>query len=134
MKFKKIKNSFIFILAVTIMFGPVLTQAVELVNPLANAVGGGTLESIVKNVITGALGVSGVLALIAFIVGGISWMTSSGDTAKIQKGKNMMIWAVMGIVIIFSAYAILSFVFKTLGAGGGGNNPTRIGTNPAVNP
>ena len=132
MKFQKFPSLLVLILVLTIIFSPFLVLAIPLENPLAGATGGGTFESTVKNVITGVLGVIGVLALIAFIFGGITWMTSGGESAKIQKGKNMMIWAVMGIVIIFSAYAILSFIFTTLGAGGGG--ATRVGQSIIPNP
>lgn len=82
----------------------------ELNNPLAD-----NFETIVKGVITSVIGLSGVLALIAFVWGGILWMVSGGDTAKIQKGKTMMIWAVTGLVVIFAAYAILTFIFQALG-------------------
>ena len=92
---------------------PFLASAVELTNPLTGAAGG-SFEDVVKNVITAALGISGILALIAFIYGGITWMISYGDPGKIAKGKTMMIWAVWGIVIIFASYAILNFVFRAL--------------------
>ena len=98
----------LFILAV-----PFLVSAVELTNPITGATGG-NFEGVVKNVINAALSLSGVLALIAFIYGGITWMISYGDTSKITKGKTMMIWAVWGLVIIFASYAILNFVFSAL--------------------
>lgn len=116
--------SLVFIL--TIMSLPLLSRAATLINPLGDGV---TLEGAVKNVITAALGVSGVLALIAFIYGGITWMISGGDSAKVQKGKNMMIWAVWGIVIIFSSYAILTYIFSALVGGGAGG---RIGSDTSA--
>lgn len=79
-------------------------------NPL-----GATFEIIVKNVITAALGLTGVLALVAFIYGGLIWMVSGGDSAKIKKGKEVMLWAVFGIIVIFAAYAVLAFIFTALG-------------------
>ena len=119
MKLKKSSQLFSFLILALIMAMPLLAGAAQLDNPLGN---GATFESVISKVITAAVGISGVLALIAFIVGGINWMISGGDSSKIKKGKDMMIWAVMGIVIIFSAYAILTFIFTTLGAGGGGSN------------
>ena len=83
-----------------------------LVNPLGS---GRTFESVINSVVTATLGLTGVLALLAFIYGGITWMTSYGDPGKITKGKTAMIWAVAGLVIIFSAYAIITFVFDALG-------------------
>ncbi len=87
-------------------------SAVELSNPLNNE---GSLEKTVNNIITSVLGITGVLALLAFIYGGVLWMISYGDTAKIQKGRTTMIWAVAGLLIIFSAYAIINLVFDALG-------------------
>lgn len=123
MKLKQAKYLISFVFLLSIMALPVLIQAAELKNPLGE---GTTFESVIQNVISAALGLSGVLALIAFIYGGITWMTSGGDSSKVQKGKNMMIWAVWGIVIIFSSYAILSYIFTALVGEGGGSN---IGSN-----
>jgi len=51
-----------------------------------------------------------------FIYGGIIWMTSSGNAEQVTKGKNIVIWATIGLVVIFSAYALVSFVLtKALG-------------------
>ncbi len=131
MKLKKAKHLVSLVFVFAIMSLPLLTQAVQLNNPLTGQPTG-NLEEAVKNVITAALGVSGVLALIAFIYGGITWMISSGDSAKVQKGKNMMIWAVWGIVIIFSSYAILNYIFSALVGGGAGG---RIGAdNSSIRP
>lgn len=93
----------------------VLAEDVQLKPPL----GVSNFDAIAERIITAALGISGVLALIAFVFGGITWMTSSGDAGKVTKGKNMMIWAIWGLVVIFASYAILEFVFKALVVGGG---------------
>ncbi len=81
----------------------------ELQNPL-----GGDFEEVIARVISYVLGLTGVFALIAFIYGGFVWMTSGGDSAKVTKGKNIMMWAVFGLVIIFSSYAILTTIFDAL--------------------
>lgn len=110
----KISRHLIFLAFLLLVFVlPFSASALQLTNPLTGATSG-NFETAIKNVITAALGLSGVLALIAFIYGGITWMISYGDTSKITKGKNMMIWAVWGIVIIFASYAILNFVFSAL--------------------
>lgn len=86
----------------------------ELPNPLSRDDKNVTFEEVVNRVVQAVLGLTGVLALIAFIYGGVLWMVSRGDTGMIQKGKVMMIWAVFGIVIIFSSYALIKFVFEAL--------------------
>lgn len=88
--------------------------AVNLKNPLGDGV---TIDDLIKNFIKSILGFGGVLALIAFIYGGIYWLISMGDTNKITKGKNIMIWAVFGLAIVFGSYAIITAIYKVLGLG-----------------
>lgn len=72
----------------------------------------------IVGVIIGLLGV--VLALI-IIYGGFIWMTAGGDPKKVEKGKDMIKNAVIGLVIVFAAYAITGFVLRNLtGITGGG--------------
>ena len=76
--------------------------------------GSTTLEAIIGNVVRGILGVSGALALIMFIWGGLQWMIAQGEADKIKKAKGTIVWAILGMVIIFSAYAIVSTLLKAL--------------------
>ena len=45
-----------------------------------------------------------------FIYGGLVWMTAAGSNEKVQKGKDILIWATVGLVIIFTSYALVRFV------------------------
>ncbi len=65
-------------------------------------------------VIKALLGVVGSIALLMFIYGGFLWLTSGGNSEKIKNGKQTIIWAVLGLVLIFSAYTILNQIFTTL--------------------
>ena len=76
---------------------------------------GANLQTIVANVLSVALGSIGIIALVAFIWAGFTWMIASGDASKIAKAKKIMIWAVAGFVIIFASYAILILIFNALG-------------------
>ena len=67
-----------------------------------------------NNIIRAILGIVGALALFMFIYGGMIWMTSGGNTSRIEKGKETLIWATIGLFIIFASYAILSFIFQAL--------------------
>lgn len=88
------------------------TQVTTLKDPLGLD---GDIAKVGKNLVKGALGITGVLALIAFVWGGIEWMTSGGKEQRISQGKSMMIWAVVGMVVIFGSYAIINLVFRILG-------------------
>src|SRR3989344_2330512 len=109
MKIKIKAISIIMFLSLLILPLVALAQGTQLDNPL-----GATFEQVTQRAIGVLLGITGVLALIAFVYGGVVWMTSGGDTSKITKGKNIMIWAIFGLVVIFSSYAILKVVFEAL--------------------
>ncbi len=84
---------------------------VKLDNPLGET----NPAVITQKVITAILGLTGVLALLAFIAGGLMWMTSGGSPEKVKKGRDILVWAVLGLAIIFSSYTILKYVFDALG-------------------
>lgn len=52
----------------------------------------------------------GVIFLILIIYAGISWMTAAGNDQHVTKAKDLMINAVIGLVIIFAAYAITAYI------------------------
>jgi len=56
----------------------------------------------------------GVIALVLFIFGGIMWMTSAGSEEKVKKGKAIIMGAVVGMVIVLSAYIIVQMLMQAL--------------------
>ncbi|MEA3464141.1 MAG: pilin [Patescibacteria group bacterium] len=73
---------------------------------------------LIGRIIHAALGIVGSIALAMFIYGGFVWMTAAGSSEKVQKGKDVLIWAALGLVIIFSAYALVKFVIQEAILGG----------------
>lgn len=59
------------------------------------------------------LGLVGSLALLAFIYGGILFLTSAGSKERVEKGRKAIIGAIMGLIIVFTSYTIIGFVFKS---------------------
>ncbi|MFA5128279.1 MAG: LamG-like jellyroll fold domain-containing protein [Patescibacteria group bacterium] len=76
----------------------------------------------IARIIRVALGLLGIVALVLILYGGFVWMTAGGDEEKIQKAKKILVNAVIGLIIILSAYAIASFVINTLVKATGGGN------------
>jgi hypothetical protein len=81
-------------------------------NPLGE---GTTPQKLIGRIIEAALGIVGSIALVMFIYGGFTWMLAAGNAEAVSKGKNILIWSVIGLVIIFFSYALLQFVFTSLG-------------------
>jgi hypothetical protein len=78
-----------------------------LTNPLGDI---NTPQAFIGKVINSILGVVGSLALLMFVYGGLIWMTSSGNQEKVKKGRDTLMWAAIGLVIIFSAYGLTRFI------------------------
>lgn len=72
------------------------------------------LPGIVENIIEAIILVMGIVAVIAIVYGGVQYMTSTGNTDKIQKAKHTILYAVIGLIICVLAYAIVNFVIGTL--------------------
>ena len=93
-------------------------ESVQLVNPIggsaSNPKGDLDIQVIAGNAIKQFTGILGSLALLMFVYGGFLWLTSAGNSDQVKKGTGAMLWSAIGIVIIFSSYAILTLVFKAL--------------------
>lgn len=79
---------------------------------------------IIAKIINIALLFLGVIAIGLTIYAGFLWMTSGGSEDKIDQAKKILRNAVIGLIIILSAWGIATFILnKLLGAtGGNGNN------------
>ena len=87
------------------------SAAVGMPIPLA----GIRIPGLIGRIIQYLLGLSGVIALVMFIYGGLSWMLAQGNQEKITKAKNTVVWAIIGLILIFSSYTIAKFVLTALG-------------------
>lgn len=58
--------------------------------------------------------VVGVLAVIFIIIGGLKYITSSGDANNTQSAKNTILFALVGLVIVALAQVLVRFVLGRL--------------------
>lgn len=68
----------------------------------------------VMNVVNVLLGFLGILAIIIILWGGFRWMTSGGNEEKVGEAKKVITAGVIGLVIIFTAFALAQFVITQL--------------------
>src|ERR1035437_1271498 len=68
----------------------------------------------ISNVMNWVFVAAGFLAVIFVIYGGFTLLTSGGDSSKIESGKKMIMWAVVGIVIVAFAKFAVYFVLKLI--------------------
>ncbi len=72
------------------------------------------LSSRLGIIIGSILSFIGVMFMLLIIYGGILWMTAMGKENQVEKAKNIIIQAVIGLVIVLAAYAITSFIGNQL--------------------
>ncbi len=68
----------------------------------------------IMKIIDTAISVIGIIGVLVIVFAGQRFLTSAGDPGKIKQAKDMVVWAVVGIVIAVLAWAIISFVLKAL--------------------
>ncbi|MFH2018824.1 MAG: IPT/TIG domain-containing protein, partial [bacterium] len=76
--------------------------------------GSADIRVTVANIIRVALGLLGIVAVVLMIYAGFVWMTAGGNDENITKAKKILINATIGLAIILSSYAIVSFVMNKL--------------------
>jgi len=72
------------------------------------------IRIIVAKIIRVALGLLGIVALGFLLYGGFIYMTSEGNEKKLEEAKTIIKNAVIGLVIILSAFSIAQFVITRL--------------------
>jgi len=69
------------------------------------------MVSVIINVIIWAVG---LIAVFMIIFGGIQYSTSAGDSGKVKKAKDTIMYGIIGLVVSLLAYAIVNFVLSSL--------------------
>lgn len=54
--------------------------------------------------------IAGIVAVVVIVVSGIMYITSSGDAPKVAKAKNMLLYAVVGLILVILAFTITKIV------------------------
>ena len=56
--------------------------------------------------------VGGIIAVVFMMVNGFKFMTSTGDSAKVAKARESVIYAAIGLVVIVLARIIIAFISR----------------------
>lgn len=88
---------------------------------LTDAQRAGTAKGDVVGAVEGIIGfIAGLLAVIAMlmiITAGVMYMTSAGDTGRIDTAKRWLTWAIIGLVVALIAWVTVNALSDALGAG-----------------
>ena len=68
----------------------------------------------ITSIINGVIGVLGIVCVVVMIIGGINYMTSTGESAKVKKAKDTILYGLIGLVVCVLAFAIVNFVIANI--------------------
>jgi hypothetical protein len=90
------------------------SSSLDMLNTVAQ--GGGYQQSslpvIVGTVIRAAFSLLGGIFIILIILGGYEWMLAEGNEQKIEKAKNYIKRAIVGLIVTLSAWAMWTFILE----------------------
>lgn len=86
---------------------------------LENPLAGSTTEvpQLIGKIIKAALGIIGALSLVMFVWGFGGWQLAAGNAEKIKASTKTMIFAAVGILIVFISYVFLGVIVSVLTTG-----------------
>lgn len=74
-----------------------------------------TVGGILQGAITLVLVVAAVIFFFMLVVGGIKWILSGGDKGQTESARNQITAALIGLVIVFAAWAIANLLGSLFG-------------------
>jgi hypothetical protein len=92
----------------------------EITNPVLPYSGKGAdgvsvLGKLISNIIDGMFIMGFLIALVYLITGGFHWITSAGDKGNLENARNKIIHAIVGLIVLASAWAIMTLVGSFIG-------------------
>lgn len=72
------------------------------------------LDTGIGNIIAQIMGLVGVVFLVLMVYGGFLYMTARGDEKQVGTAKGVIVSAIIGLAIVFGAYAITEVAFKAV--------------------
>ena len=97
------------------IFNPVLPF---MVGCAPNTNQGDTIFGRIIGAVVGMFIVVGFIAtLIYLLIGGMAWLTASGDKTKLQMARDRITQAILGLIIIVSIWAIMTLIGEFTGLG-----------------
>lgn len=76
-----------------------------------NLFGDGSIFNTITNIL---LFLIGAISVIMLIIGGVRYVVSGGDQGAVTSAKNTILYAIIGIVVAFLAFAAVRFVTDQL--------------------
>lgn len=72
--------------------------------------GGLTVPNLISALIRGTVVVAAIIFFFILVIGGIRWIASGGDKNQTEAARNQITAALVGLVIVFAAWAIVQLI------------------------
>lgn len=69
----------------------------------------------IENVISLALDLGGIIAVIMILYGALLYMTAYGEESKVGNAKKTLLWSILGLVVIALARVIKNLIISSFG-------------------
>lgn len=115
------------VLAVNLFtIAPVLAQVGLQPGDTPDLLAGGptNIRDLIRTILNYLLGFLGLIAVIMIIYAGFLYVTSGTNEDNIGKAKNIILYAIVGIVVILASAAIVNFAFDVTSGGTTTSTPT----------
>lgn len=73
------------------------------------------IGTLISGIVAALLVMASFYAFFQLLLGGLNWISSSGDKGKLEAAQNRITQAVVGLFVVFAAWAIFLFLLKFLG-------------------
>ena len=93
---------------------PNLRQENGLCFPTGTGLSETPLADVIKNFMFWLLGIFGFLAIIAFLISGIQYLTAAGNDKQIETAKHNMQYSIIGVIVALSGLVIIVAIEQAL--------------------
>ncbi len=80
---------------------------------------GEDLTTSISTILSAIIGVLGFVCVVVMIIGGVNYMTSTGDAGKVKKAKDTILYGLIGLIVCALAFALVQFVINVILGDGG---------------
>jgi hypothetical protein len=85
------------------------------IGQITNPVSFSGLDGLLMYLIQFAISASIIIAVVALIVAGFKYILAMGDEDKIKSATRSLVFALIGLVVVFIAPLVVQFVMSNLG-------------------
>lgn len=76
--------------------------------------GGSDIAPVIIGILNGVVGLLAVVCVVVVVIGGVNYMTAAGDSNKVKKGRDTILYAIIGLIICALAATIVNTVIVNL--------------------